>query len=107
MIIAHQTDRQELVGLAEVARLQKGDYQGRQYTFIYLKAQERLGAEMTHLKTAYARVAKLDAYRQGKIQTVYAIDKVDAEYLIKVARKAVNEGPPRKQSRAVRNWCVR
>ena len=84
-IIAHQTDRQELVGVATVTEWRKRG----NYLDLILQPQENLGIDMRALKKQDARIAALRAYQPGPIDTLYEIAADDADYLLEQARKFV------------------
>jgi hypothetical protein len=80
-ILAYQTDRNELVGLARVLRWQRrGPFQQ-----VILKPVERIGTKVRPLKQADARIANIGALQPGPIKTIYYITAVDARRLVNAA----------------------
>jgi hypothetical protein len=82
-IIAYQTDRNELVGLARMVKF-KG-------TEVYLEAVEKIGTRVRPLKKADTRIAVIPALQPGPIQTIYAISDSDGNRLVQAARVAVGK----------------
>ncbi|WP_049760133.1 protein NO VEIN domain-containing protein [Anaeromyxobacter dehalogenans] len=82
IVIAHQSDRHKLVGIAKVLGLRRDGQ-------FLLKAMERIGADMSTLKQQYAKIAKIPAYQGGWPRTIYDIGKKDAELLLRLARASV------------------
>jgi hypothetical protein len=81
-VIAHQSDRHKLVGVAEVVGLRRnGEFR--------LKPLERIGADVRALKKRHAAVASIPAYQGGPIRTIYDISRADAERLLRLARESV------------------
>jgi hypothetical protein len=78
-IIAYQTDRNELVGMAQVV----GWRRRGKYEDIILKPLVRLGVKVRPLKKRYPRVARIPALRPGPIRTLYEIPPADAKLLLK------------------------
>jgi hypothetical protein len=84
LILAYQTNRNELVGLARVERVEK---RGR-YLDLYLEPVEELRVKVRPLKQASERINQIPALQPGPIKTLYDISKIDAEWLLHAARKA-------------------
>lgn len=80
-VIAHQTDRHMLVGVAEVLGLRNGEFR--------VRPLERIGADMRALKKQHASVAAIPAYQGGPIRSIYDISNADAERLLRFARASV------------------
>jgi hypothetical protein len=81
-IIAYQSNRNELVGVAEVRRLRpSGGFQD-----LILRPIEKIGARVRPLKKANTRIAAIPALQPGRVQTVYEIEESDAELLLQAAR---------------------
>ena len=98
VVLAYQTERNELVGVATVEGFEKGD----RGIDLMLKAVETIGVKVWPLKVD-KRIADLHAFRTREIKTIYRITANDAEYLLKVARKAKLVGQPStRQSRTVK-----
>ena len=83
-VLAYQTDRNELVGVAKVVRFRRD---GR-HLDLYLKPIERIGTKVRPLKKANPRVAAIEALRPGPIKTIYSITPAEARTLLRAARKA-------------------
>jgi len=96
MIIAYQTDRNELVGLAKVV----GWRHRRQYQDLMLKPFETIGAKVRPLKRVDPGIAKIPALRPGPIATLYNISSTDAQKLLLAARAAMRVDPAEAASRA-------
>ena len=84
LILAYQTNRNELVGLARVERLEKR----RQHLDLYLEPIEELRVKVRPLKQASERIERIPALQPGPIRTLYDISKMDAGWLLHAARKA-------------------
>ena len=84
LILAYQTNRNELVGLARVERLEKR----RQHLDLYLEPVEELRVKVRPLKQASERIERIPALQPGPIMTLYDISKIDAVWLLHAARKA-------------------
>ena len=77
-VLAYQTDRNELVGVARVVRLSsRGE--------LILKPLRRIGVKVRPLKKMDARVAAIPALQPGRIRTLYDISRSDAQVLIRAA----------------------
>lgn len=86
-IIAHQTDKNELVGLAEVVRLRKNGA----YKDVILRPLERIGVKVLPLKKRDCTIAAIPALQGGRIATLYEISNDLAEHYLRVAgSKLVN-----------------
>ena len=91
-IIAYQTDRNELVGLAEVVGLKKrGSYQE-----LYLRPLKTIRSKIRPLKEKDPRIAAMPAFQQGPVMTVYPISDGDAHHLL-VAAGAAKDSTPTSQ----------
>ncbi len=80
-VLAYQTDRNELVGIARVVAWKR---QG-QYKRLVLKPIRTIGVRVRALKEANARVAQIPALQPGPIRTLYPISGADARALLKAA----------------------
>jgi len=80
-VIAYQTDRNELVGVARVVAWKP---QGKHKTLI-LKPVQRLGVRVRPLKKANAKVAQIPALQPGPVRTLYPISQTDARTLLRAA----------------------
>lgn len=79
MVIAYQTDRNELVGVAKVRQSCKVD------TYLYLDPIEVIGVKVRPLKRLNSKVAEIPALKPGPIMTVYPISPSDVRHLLKAA----------------------
>lgn len=84
-IIAYQTDRKELVGLAEVVQIRPHRSRNKVHHYLYLKPLEKIGVRVPPLKKADPRIAAIPALKPGPIQTLYSITASDARRLLKAA----------------------
>ena len=80
-ILAYQTDRNELVGIARVVRLRP---RGTHLDLI-LKPVKRIGVRVRPIKAQYPEVAAIPALKPGPIRTLYSIDHQDAQTLLRAA----------------------
>lgn len=76
MIIAYQTDRNELVGIAQVRQSCEYD------SYLYLDPIEVIRVKVRPLKEANPRIAAIPALQPGPIKTIYDISKADAKRLL-------------------------
>jgi hypothetical protein len=83
-VLAYQTNRNELVGVAEVDELRPVD-DGLE---LWLTPTERLGAKVRPLKRADALIAKIPALAPGPVKTIYDVTPTDAVRLLRAARRA-------------------
>ncbi len=79
IVIAYQTDKNELVGIAQVTRSCQRD------TWLYLKPVVEIGVKVRELKESDEKIAGIRAFRGGPIQTIYNITDSDARRLLKAA----------------------
>lgn len=86
MVIAHQSDRARLVGVAEVVGFRNGE--------LMLRPAELLQVNMRKLKKKYADVGRIPAYQGGPIRSIYEISTKDAENLLRRARNEAGVGAP-------------
>ncbi|MCC5828220.1 MAG: hypothetical protein JJU36_02120 [Phycisphaeraceae bacterium] len=84
MVIAHQTDRNELVGVAKVGQSCHKD------GFLHLDPVEEIRVKVRPLKNADPKIASIPALQPGPIKTVYEITATDADRLLRAARKAAD-----------------
>jgi len=101
IVIAYQTDRNELVGTARVTRWQR---RGR-FRDLILKPMRTIGVRVRPLKAADPRVARIPALQPGPIRTLYSISRADASALLKAAGvhlRVSGDEPEDKAERAVR-----
>ena len=87
MIIAYQTDRNELVGLAKVRRPCERD------GYLYLTPIETIGVKVRPLKEADSRIAAIPALQPGPIRTLYPISLVDAKALLRAVGSFLKVDP--------------
>jgi hypothetical protein len=80
-IIAYQTDRNELVGLARVIRwrLRKGARD------LILQPLKTIGVKVRPLKKRYPNIARIKALQPGEVKTLYPISTRDARRLLRAA----------------------
>ncbi len=81
IILAYQTDRNELVGLAKVAALRR---RGSHLDLI-LKPIKRIGVKVRPLKDLDTKIAAIEAFKPGPIRTLYPIDRAEVQRLLRVA----------------------
>jgi len=81
MILAYQTDRNELVGLARVVALRR---RGPHLDLI-LKPIRRISVKVRPLKDLDAKIAAIPALKPGPIRTLYPIERIDAQRLLRAA----------------------
>jgi hypothetical protein len=81
-VLAYQTDRNELVGVARVVRQEN---RGR-YRELILKPLKRIGVRVRPLKDRSPAIARIAALQPGPIQTLYLISSRDARRLLSAAR---------------------
>jgi len=87
MVIAYQTNRNELVGVVKVT--QARDERG----FVYFSPVERISAKVRPLKRKDPNIAAIPALHPGWIATLYPISSGDADLLLKSARAAKRKPP--------------
>src|SRR5882724_1945771 len=80
-ILAYQTDRNELVGLARVKQLRA---RGR-YLDLILRPIRKIGIKVRPLKARDPKIASIPALQPGPIRTLYPISDVDAKRLLRAA----------------------
>jgi hypothetical protein len=98
-ILAYQTDRNELVG---VARVVGWGAQGK-YKRLVLKPIKTIGVRVRPLKESYPKVARIPALQPGPIRTLYSISRSDAVALLKAAGTYLKLGAEEPRSIAKRN----
>jgi hypothetical protein len=76
MILAYQTNRNELVGTARVK--QSCDRDG----WLYLERLDRIGVKVRPLKKSDPEIAAISALRPGPIMTVYPVSRDEAARLL-------------------------
>lgn len=81
LVIAYQTDRNEIIGLAEVVKLRRYD----EHQELIVRPVERIGVHVRPLKKLDKRIAALSCFKQAKIATIYDISTADAWHLLNVA----------------------
>lgn len=79
LILAYQTDRNELVGVVKVRRPCGRD------GYLYLSPVQRIGTKVRALKSSHPKVAKIKAFKPGPIMTVYPIPDDDVRVLLRAA----------------------
>lgn len=79
IVIAHQSNRRELVGIARVTQSCDRD------TWLHLKAIQQIGAYIPDLKESDSKIAEIPALQAGPIQTIYNILDSDAHRLLRAA----------------------
>lgn len=80
-ILAYQTDRNELVGLARVSRLRPRSG----FLDLILKPIRKIGVKVRPLKALDPRIAAIPALKPGPIRTLYSITGPDAKRLLRAA----------------------
>ncbi|MGH9460524.1 MAG: protein NO VEIN domain-containing protein [Vicinamibacteria bacterium] len=80
-ILAYQTDRNELVGLARVSRLRPRS----RFLDLILKPIRKIGVKVRPLKILDPRIAAIPALKPGPIRTLYPIAGSDAKRLLRAA----------------------
>jgi hypothetical protein len=88
-IIAYQTNRNELVGLATVVRHRQQD--------LILKPVETIGAKIRPLKASSA-IARIPALQGGRVATLYSISTGDARRLLRAARRQARQKTPQPEA---------
>jgi hypothetical protein len=78
LIIAYQTNRNEIVGLAEVWQSTKTD------GYLYLRPRIRIGVKVRPLKADPA-IDAIKAFQPGVVQTIYSITGEEARQLLRAA----------------------
>jgi hypothetical protein len=81
LILAYQTDRNELVGLARVVRWEPHG----KFKWLMLKPVQAIGVRVRPLKVANPKVARIPALQPGPIRTLYKISSSDAALLLSAA----------------------
>ena len=76
-ILAFQSNRNELVGIARVVALKSRGG-------LFLSPIRRIGLKVKPLKSD-RRIAAIPAFQRGPIRTLYPIDKSDAQVLLRIA----------------------
>lgn len=80
-ILAYQTDRNELVG---VARVVGWEPQGK-FKRLILRPVRTIGVRIRPMKEANSKVARIPALQSGPIRTLYLISRADAVTLLRAA----------------------
>ena len=80
-ILAYQTDRNELVGLAQVTGLRSR----RKYLDLMLRPMKKIGVKVRPLKKLDPKIAAIPALKPGPIRTLYVITASDAKRLLHAA----------------------
>lgn len=81
-ILAYQTDRNELVGIAKVVRQRKRGA----HSDLILRPVEEVRVKLRPLKKRYASIVHIPALQPGPIHTLYPIAAADARRLLRAAR---------------------
>lgn len=84
MVIAYQTDRNELVGLTKVDSFRRRGG----FLDLYLEPLEEIGVKVRPLKKSNPGVAAIPGLQPGPIKTVYDISTSDAKTLLRAAGSA-------------------
>lgn len=79
MIIAYQTNRNELVGVAQVRQSCQYD------NCLYLNPIEIIGTKVRPLKKSDPKIEAIPAFKRGPIQAIREISEPDAKRLLKAA----------------------
>lgn len=80
-ILAYQTDKNELVGIAKVAGWRKRGL----YRDLFLRPVRRIGVKVRPLRLSDRKVAAIPALRPGPIRTLYEISSSDSQRLLRAA----------------------
>lgn len=80
-ILAYQTDRNELVGLAKVTAL----HPRGKFLDLMLRPMKKIGVKVRPLKKLDPKIAAIPALQPGRIQTLYDITAADAKRLLRAA----------------------
>jgi hypothetical protein len=78
MVLAYQTDRNELVGLVRMVQV-VGDE-------VHFEAVEEIGVRVRPLKEGHPALAVIPAFAPGPRQTINAISESDAQQVLDAAR---------------------
>ena len=81
LILAYQTNRNELVGLVQVMRLKKRG----PYLDLFVKPVKEIRVKVRPLKQRDAQVRSIPALQPGPIKTIYDISVGDAQALLRAA----------------------
>jgi predicted HNH restriction endonuclease len=81
LVIAYQTDRNELVGITRVAYFE----QIGEHNNLYLEPLEEIRVKVRPLKKRYRNVARIPALQSGPIKTIYEISERDARNLLRAS----------------------
>jgi len=84
IVLAYQSDRNELVGVVRVTGLVRK----RGGLHLGVQPVEVIGAKVRPLKKQDRRIAAIPALQQGPVRTLYEMRPSDAEYLLRKARLA-------------------
>lgn len=93
VLLAFQTDRNELVGLVDVVALKPLKNGHRR---LVVRRGEHIGAKVLPLKKKDPKIAAIPALQGGPIRTAYAITDADARRLLTAARAHVWTPAPTK-----------
>ena len=80
-ILAYQTNRNELVGLAKVMALRPHG----EYFDLILRPMKKIGVKVRPLKQSDKKIASIRALQPGPIRTLYDITPMDAKRLLRAA----------------------
>lgn len=82
VILAYQTDRNELVGVARVLELRKrGPFRD-----LILSPMEELRVKVRPLKRQSRAIARIPALQRGPIHTLYELSSLEAQLLLRAAK---------------------
>lgn len=95
-ILAYQSDRNELVGVARVTGLVRK----RGALHLGVQPREVIGAKVRPLKKKDRRIASIPALQQGPVKTLYKMKASDAKYLLRRARLAASANGSRRTKKA-------
>lgn len=98
VLLAYQTDRNELVGTARVTGFEPDGKQRR----IVIEPTEIIRAKVRPLKSD-SRIGALSAFAPGDIRTAYSIDPDDALHLLRAARTSVSKRSERPVDRKTKS----
>lgn len=89
VILAYQTDRNELVGLATVIRQRRRSH----YQDLILRPEQEIHIEIRPLKRSNPAIARIPALQPGPIRTLYEVSDADALRLLRAAGVAARAIP--------------
>jgi hypothetical protein len=95
-VLAYQTNRNELVGVARVVAWKPHGNSKR----LVLRPVRAIGVRVRPLKKANSKVARIPALQPGPIRTLYEISREDADTLLRAAGTHLARGADQSESSA-------